>query len=218
MFWLAVKPEGASAWLVRRGALNLLIPYAAYHTLALAPSGSSSLEDLQALVEGRLTDSAVEVAEVAATALQSALMTQSEAAQGKASERFLQQLVQAKLPKRVPPPAADPGSPAGAAEAEAYKAYKAKLSAAVRKRLGALLAVGAVIKAHPFDVPSLLPPALAALARAANDASPMGPTVQKIIAEFRLTHQDMWTQHKVAFTEDQLADIGSVGTGNSYFC
>jgi len=208
--WYAVKPEGAGALFVRRGALHFLMPFAAYHLQSLPRAGAAAL---QAVAEGRLLDSQVEVQEVAATALQAALMPQAQPAQAAAAERFRAQLGAARLPKRVAAPLAG----AGAAEAAEFKAYKAKLALATRKRLGACLALGAAVKAHPFDVPSHVPGALAALARCATEPAPVGAAAQKIVAEFRLTHQDTWAQHKAAFTEEQLADIGAVGSGASYF-
>ena len=212
--WSAVKPDGACAWFVRRGALHFLMPYSAYHLLTLPAAHTAAL---LGVAEGRLYDSAIEVQEVGAGALASALAPLPMPTQARVGEKYLSALAAAKLPKRLPAPTTDPASEGGAKEAEAYKAYKAKLALAVRRRLGACLALGAVIKAHPFDVPSHLPPALAALARAANEAAPVGPAVQKVIADFRLTHQDSWASHKEAFAEDQLADLSAVGSGASYF-
>jgi proteasome activator subunit 4 len=159
----------------------------------------------------------VELQELAGEALVAFMAALPAARRAAAASTFLKQLVATKLPKRVPAPAAGAGG-GGEGEAEAaaaHRAYKAALAKALRQRHGAAIGAASVVKAHPFDVPDFLPPVLAALARHATDAAPVGPTVKKAIAEFRATHSDGWEQHKAAFTEEQLADVMASGSGAS---
>lgn len=159
----------------------------------------------------------MEVQECVGSVLLNSLLGLSPKLKTAAASRYATALAKAKLPKRVPPPCSDPGTEAGLGEAAAFKAYKAKLVESNRRRLGAVLSLGAVVRSHPYDVPSFLPPILASCALLSREAPPVGTAVQKLIADFKGSHHDAWAQHKLAFTEDQMNEISAVGSGATYF-
>ncbi len=209
-------PEGPS-WLVRRAALKAVTAVRGYHFLALSRREVGALQRLPAVAV--LGDSQPEVAEGAAEALVGFHLAAPFAARA-ASARALHAALAApaaKPPARVPPPVAAPGTPAHAAEAAAHKAFKAAAAEATRARLGVALAASALLRAQPFDVPPFLPPVIALLLRLANAQKPVGVAAQKAVAEFRHLHQDLWQQHKLAFSEELAAEIMQVGSGTTYF-
>ncbi|KAE8148778.1 hypothetical protein BDV25DRAFT_157661 [Aspergillus avenaceus] len=86
-------------------------------------------------------------------------------------------------------------------------------------RHGAVLGLGALIQAFPYDSPPpiWMPEALATLSvRAANDPGIVGSSVKSIISEFKKTRQDTWHIDAKAFTSDQLEDLSGV-LWKSYF-
>jgi proteasome activator subunit 4 len=169
---------------------------------------------LQALVESRLDDRQIEVQEVAAETLIGFVMTLPLAMRAALGERFAA-LAAYKLPKKVAPPASMAAAPA--AEQEAYRAYKARLARAVRRRHAGSLGVAAVVRAHPFDVPPWLPTLLSGLARHVSDPVPIPATVRRTLDEFKRTHQDNWDAHKAAFTDAEMMDVTGVTSGGNYF-
>ncbi|KAF7117745.1 hypothetical protein CNMCM5793_006925 [Aspergillus hiratsukae] len=86
-------------------------------------------------------------------------------------------------------------------------------------RHGAVLGLGALIQAFPYDSPppKWMPEALTTLStRAANDPGIVGSSVKSIISEFKKTRQDTWHIDAKAFTSDQLEDLSGV-LWKSYF-
>ncbi|KAI2794922.1 hypothetical protein POX_a01523 [Penicillium oxalicum] len=86
-------------------------------------------------------------------------------------------------------------------------------------RHGAVLGLGALIQAFPYNSPPprWMPEALATLSvRAASDPGVVGSSVKSIISEFKKTRQDTWHIDAKAFTSDQLEDLSGV-LWKSYF-
>ncbi|KAJ6029463.1 hypothetical protein N7499_000611 [Penicillium canescens] len=86
-------------------------------------------------------------------------------------------------------------------------------------RHGAVLGLGALIQAFPYNSPPphWMPEALTSLSnRAANDPGIVGSSVKSIISEFKKTRQDTWHIDAKAFTSDQLEDLSGV-LWKSYF-
>ncbi|KAI9933023.1 hypothetical protein AWENTII_004630 [Aspergillus wentii] len=86
-------------------------------------------------------------------------------------------------------------------------------------RHGAILGLGALIQAFPYNSPPprWMPDALTTLSiRAANDPGIVGSSVKSIISEFKKTRQDTWHIDAKAFTSDQLEDLSGV-LWKSYF-
>ncbi|KAJ5707112.1 hypothetical protein N7488_006913 [Penicillium malachiteum] len=86
-------------------------------------------------------------------------------------------------------------------------------------RHGAVLGLGALIQAFPYNSPPphWMPEALTTLSiRAAHDPGVVGSSVKSIISEFKKTRQDTWHIDAKAFTADQLEDLSGV-LWKSYF-
>ncbi|KAF9887984.1 hypothetical protein FE257_009373 [Aspergillus nanangensis] len=89
----------------------------------------------------------------------------------------------------------------------------------VLTRHGAVLGLGALIQAFPYNSPPpiWMPEALTTLSvRAASDPGIVGSSVKSIISEFKKTRQDTWHIDAKAFTSDQLEDLSGV-LWKSYF-
>ncbi|KAJ6161212.1 hypothetical protein N7470_004608 [Penicillium chermesinum] len=86
-------------------------------------------------------------------------------------------------------------------------------------RHGAVLGLGALIQAFPYNSPPprWMPEALTTLSiRAASDPGVVGSSVKSIISDFKKTRQDTWHIDAKAFTSDQLEDLSGV-LWKSYF-
>jgi hypothetical protein len=207
----------APSWTVRRAALKAAAAAFGSQWLALPRAHAAAL---RAVAEAALAgDSAPEVSEAAAEALVGFHIASSPGARERAARALAAALAApaARAPSRVPPPAAPVGTDAHAAEAAAHRAFKVASAAASRARLAVALGAGALLRAHPFDVPPYLPPALALLTRLANAPKPVGVAAQRALAEFRHLHNDMWDLHKLAFSEELAVEIMQAGSGTTYF-
>ena len=45
----------------------------------------------------------------------------------------------------------------------------------------------------------------------------LAATIKKTVQSWKRTHQDNWSQHKLAFTEDQLAEMTDLLVSPSYY-
>jgi proteasome activator subunit 4 len=127
-------------------------------------------------------------------------------------ERFTKILVDNPVPKRRRSgPASAIPSGAGTPTPEHTKLVIA--------RHGAVLGLGALIQAFPYNSPppKWMPEALTTLSiRAAHDPGIVGSSVKGIISDFKKTRQDTWHIDAKAFTPDQLEDLSGV-LWKSYF-
>lgn len=93
-------------------------------------------------------------------------------------------------------------------------AFQAKLLNAHSAVLGA----SALISAWPYEVPSWLPELLiATLSKFSTSRAPVSTTVKDMLAQFRKTHQDTWTEDQKKFTSEQLQDLYDFQVGTSYY-
>ncbi|KAJ5899191.1 hypothetical protein N7495_003935 [Penicillium taxi] len=130
-------------------------------------------------------------------------------------ERFTKLLVENPLPKKPKNPRSAVSSvvPSGAGTPTPEH------NRLVIVRHGAVLGLGALIQAFPYDSPppNWMPEALTSLSiRAANDPGIVGSSVKSIISDFKKTRQDTWHIDAKAFTSDQLEDLSGV-LWKSYF-
>jgi proteasome activator subunit 4 len=84
-------------------------------------------------------------------------------------------------------------------------------------RHGAVLGLCAFVTAFPHTVPGFLPSLLVYLGDLLHDKQPIPATIKKSLQSFKRTHQDNWTEHKEAFTEDQLIDLTNLLVSPSYY-
>lgn len=80
-----------------------------------------------------------------------------------------------------------------------------------------ILGLCACVNAFPYDVPPFMPDVLVLLGDHLNDPQPIPATIKKTLSNFRRTHHDNWRDHKVKFTDDQLAVITDLLVSPSYY-
>ncbi|KAJ5086556.1 hypothetical protein NUU61_007863 [Penicillium alfredii] len=130
-------------------------------------------------------------------------------------ERFTKVLVDNPLPKKPK----NPRSGVSSAVSSGAGTPTPEHSRLILMRHGAVLGLGALIQAFPYNSPPphWMPEALTSLSiRAANDPGIVGSSVKSIISEFKKTRQDTWHIDAKAFTPDQLEDLSGV-LWKSYF-
>ena len=54
------------------------------------------------------------------------------------------------------------------------------------------------MSACPYDIPDHLPEVLIVLGDHLHDPNPIPATVKRVLQDFKRTHQDNWTEHKVS--------------------
>jgi proteasome activator subunit 4 len=87
----------------------------------------------------------------------------------------------------------------------------------VCKRHGAILGLGSMISASPYDVPDWMPSVLVTLTGCINDPAPLSTTTRRIFGDFMRTHRDEWQVHKQAFSTDELECVSEQLVSPSYY-
>jgi len=155
------------------------------------------------LITKRLGDRQLEVQQAAGNALAAVAVSMSAASAHALLERMRPHIM-----------ASVPARPAASASAAA----KAKFAKCVRRRLAGCLGAAALVRSHPYTVPSYVPDALSLLGRCASDGAPVGKIVQEVVTSFRSTHADEWDSvHKHAFTPEQLSEVRDMLVSPHYF-
>ena len=122
-------------------------------------------------------------------------------------EQLAQRLLKHATSKMAPKPAKKENS-------EAQSKYEKSL----RRRHAGILGLGAIIKAHPLDVPDFLPDILAMVAGRSSDPEPVGTDAKAIITSFKETHHSEWhIRHSLTFSSEQLDALSQIGEELSYF-
>ncbi|XP_065305913.2 proteasome activator complex subunit 4A-like [Dermacentor albipictus] len=85
------------------------------------------------------------------------------------------------------------------------------------ERHAGILGLCACVNAFPYDVPPFMPEVLVLLGDHLNEPPPIPATIKKTLSNFRRTHHDNWRDHKVKFTDDQLAVITDLLVSPSYY-
>jgi len=80
-----------------------------------------------------------------------------------------------------------------------------------------VLGLASFVLSCPYDIPATLPPVLMLLGDRLHDPVPIPATVKRVFQDFKRTHQDNWAEHKLAFTEDQLAQLTDLLVSPSYY-
>ncbi|GIY87913.1 proteasome activator complex subunit 4 [Caerostris extrusa] len=87
----------------------------------------------------------------------------------------------------------------------------------LRERHAGILGLCSCVHAYPYDVPEFLPDILVLLGDHLHDPQPISTTIKKTLSSFRRTHHDNWRDHKLKFTDDQLAVITDLLVSPSYY-
>merc|ERR1719479_572908 len=80
-----------------------------------------------------------------------------------------------------------------------------------------ILGLAAFVNAFPYDVPEFLPDILMVLSDHLHDPQPIPVTIKKTLQDFKRTHQDNWQDHKLKFSDDQLAVLTDLLVSPSYY-
>lgn len=85
------------------------------------------------------------------------------------------------------------------------------------KRHGGVLGLCSIVNSCPYDVPDYLPDVVTYLCSFTNDQVPIQGSVRKCLSEFRRTHHDNWSEHKLKFEENQLSILMDILISPSYY-
>lgn len=84
-------------------------------------------------------------------------------------------------------------------------------------RHAGVLGLCAFVNAFPYDVPETVPDILMFLSGYIHEEQPVSMTIKKTLQDFKRTHQDNWQDHKLKFTDDQLAVLTDILVSPSYY-
>lgn len=89
-------------------------------------------------------------------------------------------------------------------------------SALVERHAGAL-ALESLVQLAPYEIPQWLPEVLERLAALANEGQPIKRGVQRAFTDFRRTHQDNWSEHKLRLSPEQQDLFADVVVAPSFY-
>jgi len=92
-----------------------------------------------------------------------------------------------------------------------------KMTKNVVLRHSGVLGLCAFVKAYPYDIPEFIPDILVFLSGYIHEVQPISTTIKKTLQDFKRTHQDNWQDHKLKFSEDQLAVLTDILVSPSYY-
>lgn len=79
-------------------------------------------------------------------------------------------------------------------------------------------ALCALVLAFPYEVPEVIPPVLALLARFMNGPLAIVEVIRQTFTNFKRTHQDEWeVNHRLKFTQEQLDAFSEVLISPHYY-
>lgn len=84
-------------------------------------------------------------------------------------------------------------------------------------RHAGILGLCAFVNAYPYDVPEFIPDTLMFLSDYIHEPQPISVTIKRTLQEFKRTHQDNWQDHKLRFSDDQLAILTDILVSPSYY-
>merc|ERR1711997_102440 len=84
-------------------------------------------------------------------------------------------------------------------------------------RHAGIIGLCAFVNAYPYDVPEFIPDVLMFLSGYVHEVQPITATIKKTLQDFKRTHQDNWQDHKLKFTDDQLAVLTDILVSPSYY-
>lgn len=80
-----------------------------------------------------------------------------------------------------------------------------------------MLGLGAVLLAHPYDVPASVAETIVLLAPHVSDPAPVCTTVRKVVLDFKRTHQDSWAEHRAALPPDAVDALSDLLVSPHYY-
>lgn len=177
-----------SSWWARTTSLDFLQVFV-FHNMAVICSNDSWIEQVNSLVLRLLQDERVEVREKAGEVLSGLLHCNFVTDTKKLLFHFKKL---ASLRKKV-------------------------RTEGVTKVHAGVLGLCAFISANPYDVPEHIPEIFQLLGPHLSDPQPIPSTIRKTLGDFKRTHHDNWSQHKLCFSEEQLAVLSDLTIPPSYY-
>ncbi|RZF34164.1 hypothetical protein LSTR_LSTR003574 [Laodelphax striatellus] len=183
------------SWSVRKTCLQFLQVFI-FHNMATLASCDSWVSELKTVVLSLLKDERIEVRETASQVLSGLIHCEfiSVDAQKQLLANFAKHC-RIKVDK---------------------KAQKTVTNGLIARH-AAVLGLCSFINASPYDVPEEVPSILEQLGSHLNDPQPIPSTIRKTLGDFKRTHHDNWSQHKLKFTEEQLCVLTDLNVPPSYY-
>jgi len=189
----------SSSWQVRSAVLPFLQVIVYRHQFLISPE---SMREIQGLMIELLSDSQVEVREMASSSV--AVLV-----------RICGESLALELLGSFTGWSQEPLLVRGSGDEDPSAA--AARSKALQTRHAGVLGLAALIAAYPYDMPSWMPGVLVRLAKFVSDPNPIRTTIKKAFGEFWRTHQDTWPMLKEKFTDDQLFSLTNLLASPAYF-
>jgi len=203
----------SSSWHVRATVLPFLQILVFRHQFVIRDSDMAAVQETMIHL---LSDSQVEVREVASDAVAVLVRIGGEALVLGLRSKFAQWAKTPLPPKRVK--AGQKGKKEGGGEEkEEGEEEAASRLQGERLRHAGVLGLAALVQANPYEVPSWMPEVLVQLANHVLDPEPIRHTVRKTFGEFWRTHQDAWPMLKSCFSEEQLLTLTNLLVSPTYF-
>ena len=190
---LTIAHESSNSWRTRLDVFPFL-QIAYFENLFLL--SQDTIQAVLHLVLELLSDSQVEVREMAATTLSGIVRCSQRSLITSLRKSFVSTVAKTPLPKR--------GTPG--------------FDAVLRTLHANILGACAFIDAFPYDVPDWMPELiLDTVAVHADDPVPVSSTIRRCAANFRRTHQDTWEEEKWKFGS-RLQEVNDFALGRcDYF-
>lgn len=186
-----------SSWWRARAAVLSLLQVAVFTNMFTILSDERAPQQVQDLVVGLLSDSRLEVQQMASTVLSGLVHCKFIQAEDKLLNEFTGKLQKSHDQNRRKKKPLQPHE--------------------VTELHASVLGLCAYVSAFPYDVPDMLPQVLVTLSDHLNDPHPIPATIKKTLSNFRRTHHDNWRDHKQKFTEDQLVVLTDLLLSPSYY-
>lgn len=192
---VALAAANDSNWHTRVAFLTFLQPFMFRHKFILS---STDLKSLWEKVVDLISDTQLEVREVATTTL-SGMMKGAETT---FANPFRQKIVEQALLLK---------------SSNRRRRLNGEATQSIASIHGIVLSLSAIILSVPYDIPRWLPDMVTLLAEFANEPWPVRRTVTKTIGDFRHTHSDVWEYQKDSFTDQQLEVLSNLTSSATYF-
>ncbi|KAK4470525.1 hypothetical protein MN116_005625 [Schistosoma mekongi] len=90
-------------------------------------------------------------------------------------------------------------------------------SIALRKRYAIILALCSFIHGNPHNTPDYLPSIISELANHVHDPQPIKKVISSTLSSYSRSHQEVWHEHSLKFTPEQLDNYKFVISDASYY-
>ncbi|KAK8403278.1 hypothetical protein O3P69_000420 [Scylla paramamosain] len=186
-----------NSWWRARAAVLSLLQVAVFTNMFTILNDEKAPQQVKELVVNLLSDSRLEVQQMASTVLSGLIHCKFIQAEDELLNEFTSKLQNSRNQNR--------------------RGKKQLQPQQITELHANVLGLCAYVSAFPYDVPDMLPQVLVTLSDHLNDPHPIPATIKKTLSNFRRTHHDNWRDHKKKFTEDQLVVLTDLLLSPSYY-